>query len=108
MKLIYLASAYSHPDKAVQEARYDKVVEIAARLKKEGHFIYSPIAHCHVMATRHGLPTDWQYWQHYLRVMLPRCDEVWIATEVDGWESSKGVTAEVELAKEFGIPVVYT
>jgi len=53
------------------------------------------------MACKHGLPKDWQYWQDYLKVMLPRCEEVWVVM-IEGWASSVGILAEVQLAKELG------
>jgi hypothetical protein len=109
MKLIYLASPYSGKGEnklAVEQSRFEQICTIAARLMNEGNHIFSPIAHCHPIAVKHDLPTDWAYWQAYLKVMLPRCDEIWIA-KMDGWDVSTGVQAEIKLAEELGKPIKY-
>lgn len=108
-KLIYLASPYT--DKSlgaleVQETRYQEVMRIAAALMNRGDYIYSPIIHCHPMAVKYGLPTDWHYWKNYLHVILPKCDELWVAM-MDGFLQSTGVNAEITLAKKWQIPVKY-
>jgi hypothetical protein len=111
--LIYLATPYSAnknlSDESklnIQEARFQEAMRVAAALMKDGHYIYSPIVHCHQMACRFGLPKDWQYWQHYLKVMLPRCDELWVVV-MAGWQESTGVQAEIVLARELKKPVRY-
>ena len=106
MKLIYLASPYSHSDVEVQRQRFEKIMGITAKLMKEGHYIYSPITATHPMAVAHELPTDWNYWKNYLELVLPKCNELWVA-KMDGWDKSKGVAGEVELAQKCGMPITY-
>ena len=106
MNLIYLASPYSHKDLNVQHQRFEQVMEITAKLMKDGYFIYSPITATHPMAVKHALPTDWNYWKEYLHLMLPACDELWVV-KMDGWDKSLGVAGEIELAKKIGIPIKY-
>jgi hypothetical protein len=110
-KLVYLASPYSSRLEGLgklrqEQERYDEIKGIAARLMKEGHYVFSPIVHCHPMAVKYGLPTDWAYWKGYLHVMLPKCDEVWVAGMV-GYKESTGVNGEIELARKLSIPVWY-
>ena len=102
--LIYLASPYSHPDPAVRVSRFDAVCRAASRLMRDGVHLYSPIVHCHPLAVQGGLPTSWEFWEQYDRKIIAACGEVWVCT-MDGWRESKGVTAEIKIAEELGLPV---
>lgn len=104
--LAYLASPYSHADPEVMEARFDAVCREAARLMFGGAHVYSPIAHTHPIAMRGNLPTDWTYWEGYDHVMISASDELWVLM-LDGWQESKGVTAEIKIAADLGKPVLY-
>ena len=101
--MIYLASPYSHPDAPMREARFRDVCRAAARLMREGHVVFSPIAHGHPIAA-YGLPTDWRFWEPFDREQLERCDELVVLT-LAGWRESKGVQAEIQIARELGKPV---
>lgn len=104
MKLIYLASPYSHPDPKVVEQRYLAAVEKAAELIKAGFMVFSPIAHTHPIAVRHKLPGEFDYWEAYDRRMISHCDLLYILT-IPGWRESRGVQAEIQIARDLGIDV---
>lgn len=104
-KLTYIASPYAHEDKEVMEQRFQAVCEYAARLMREGVMIYCPIAHCHPIA-QYGLPKGWEFWEELDRTYLQFCDKL-VVFMLDGWDVSKGVQAEIQIAKEFNIPVIY-
>lgn len=91
--MIYLASPYSHPDKSVMFQRYQQVCRAAGALMKEGHIIYSPIAHNHSIAEWCDMPTTWDFWETYDTQVLALCQELWIL-QLEGWEQSTGVKAE--------------
>ena len=55
----------------------------------------------------YGLPTDWAFWEQVDREHLARCDEV-LVLMLEGWLLSRGVTAEIEIARELGKPVRYS
>jgi len=103
--MIYLASPYSHPDATVRQERYEAACTATAALLLEGEFVFSPIVHSHPL-TQHGLPSDWQFWERHARWHLERCDEL-VVLQLDGWQDSVGLCAEVELAAELGKPVRY-
>lgn len=105
-QLVYLASPYSHPDPAVVEARFEAVCRAAGRLMADGVLVYSPIAHTHPIAVRSALPTGWTYWERYDRAMIAACDHLTVLM-LDGWDESRGVTAELAIAGELGRPVTY-
>lgn len=104
MNLAYLASPYTHDDPAVMEFRYQCVCDMTARLMRKGWHIYSPIAHCHGPA-QHGLPKDFEYWQHYCKLMLDKCD-IMIVYAINGWAQSRGVREEMRLWADTGKPMI--
>lgn len=97
--LVYLASPYSHHDPAVMELRYLAAVEAVSYLMKKGFVVFSPIVHCHPIAVIHGLPRSWDYWKTYDETFLRKSDILMIY-QYDGWEFSKGIKAEMEIARE--------
>lgn len=106
-ELVYLAAPYSHPDPAVREARFQEINRVAGSLMAAGIFVFSPISHTHPIAEAHALPGSWEFWEAYDRAMLSRCSRV-IVLQLEGWEASVGVAAELALAAEFALPVEFT
>ena len=103
--MIYLASPYSHPYAAVREARYRAACEKAAAMMRDGLRVYSPIVHSHPLAVL-GLPGDWDFWAEHNTAMLERSSSVCVLT-LPGWEESRGIAAEVEIARALHLPVRY-
>ncbi len=103
---IYLAVPYSHPDPSIVEYRFNAVNHFAAKLIEDGHHVISPISMCHPIAVQENLPGDWEYWQNYAEKCLSVCSAVHVLM-LDGWRESKGVTAELEMARELQIPIFY-
>jgi hypothetical protein len=104
--LIYLASPYTDKDPGVRERRFEAVTKAAGILMADGEYVFSPITHGHEIAKRCKLPTDWSYWRGYCVVMISCCSLLCVLC-IDGWKESVGVQAEIEIAKELGIPVRY-
>ncbi len=104
--MIYLATAYSHPDPAVMESRFDTACRVAGKLMADGVVVFSPIAHTHPIAVRCELPRGWDFWIRYDREMLMAADKL-VVVCMDGWRESKGIAGEIEIARELGIPVEY-
>lgn len=101
--MIYFASPYTHESKAVERIRFTVIREVTARACIAGHPVYSPIMHCHEMALAHKMPTDWLFWKKYNTAFVRKADAVWILT-LEGWEQSKGVKYEMDLAHNLFIP----
>ncbi|MCK5015683.1 MAG: DUF1937 family protein [Candidatus Peribacteraceae bacterium] len=95
--MIYLASPYTHEYPKIMQMRYDFVLDITAYLIQKGYVIFSPIVHCHVIALRHGLPKDYEFWKKYNESAISSCYGFAI-TAIDGWEQSKGVRNEYNFA----------
>ena len=71
-----------------------------------GTHVFSPISHTHPIAEAHALPGEWAFWEAYDRAMLSRCSRV-IVLQLEGWEASVGVAAELEIAREMGLKVEF-
>lgn len=100
--MIYLASPYSHPDPLVMRTRFLIAEQVTAQLLASKRFVYSPIVHCHELAQKFTLPTDFQFWKDYNFDFLRRADD-FLILKIDGWETSKGVAAERSLADMLNI-----
>ncbi len=103
--MIYLASPYTHPNPVVREKRFDAACAAAAWLMRAGLSVYAPIAHSHPLV-RYGLPIEWEFWQANDCEHMKRCNELLVLT-LDGWKTSRGVQAEIDLAIEMGLPIRY-
>lgn len=103
MELIYLAAPYSHDDPAVIEERIAAVCRVDSVLMQRGSFTFSPLLK-HFVRPFGNLPGDWDYWQDFCRVTLPKCSQVYVLA-LDGWEQSTGVREELKLAELLKIPV---
>lgn len=106
MKIIYIASPYSHTDVAVRIERYRRAAQYAANLMLQGVQCFSPIAYGHQFNMIYGLPPDFKYWQDFNDRILLACDEV-LVLKLDGYLESRGVQHEIKLADDNGIPVRY-
>lgn len=108
IELIYLAVPYSHTDLSVRIERFEAANAAAAKLIEQGNHVFSPISHTHPieLASKGKLPMGWEYWAAYDERMLSNCDRV-IVLDIEGWTSSKGVQAEIAIARRMGKPVDY-
>lgn len=104
--LWYIASPYSHPDPEIREQRFDAVCRECSLVLQSGIFVYSPIAHTHPIALAGSLPTDWEFWKEFDTKMIEACDMVCVLM-LPGWKASKGVTAEIKIARGLGKQIIY-
>lgn len=103
---VYLASPYAHYDPDVMRARYEAALDAAGILMSQAVPVYSPIVHNHPIAAETDLPRDWGFWSKMNLPILQVCSALYVL-QLDGWEQSIGVTAEIKYAEEIGIPVRY-
>ena len=109
MKLVYLASPYSHKDRKIVNARHAINVVMAGYIMQGGSGeeninVFSPIAHSHFIAESGYLPAEWSFWRDKDLDILSRCDELYVM-KIPGWQDSVGLKAEVLFAFECEIPV---
>jgi len=105
-KLVYLAVPYTHEDPNVRQLRFEMVNKVAGVLINRGEYIYSPISHCHSIALVEDLPKEWEYWELYCRAFMRCCGKMYVLM-IDGWKESIGVQAEIKIANEMGIDIIY-
>jgi hypothetical protein len=102
--LAYIAAPYSHPDPVVVAQRMSAFdFEVAKLLLQSMTFPVSPLLN-HGIIGRHKVPGNWEFWQHYSRRLLARCDEL-IVLMIPGWEESEGVQGEIAFAKSLHMPI---
>ena len=76
----------------------------------DGEFVFSPIAHCKVVADEYGLPHDYEFYKKNDRHFISKSDKVLVLKMVDecgSWEDSEGITDEIQFALDQGIKVGY-
>ena len=99
---IYLAIPYTG-----NENQSFKVANLVAGvLMQQGHIVFSPISHTHPIAIECDLPKGWEYWKAFDESFISFCDEIHII-KLTGYEKSKGVNGEIEIAKRIGKPIKY-
>ena len=104
--LIYLAVPYSHDDPQVRHERFRAANRAAGQLMQQGHKVFSPISHTHPIAIECDLPKGWDYWESFDRAYMNHCYKI-VVLCVEGWENSKGIRAELQIAYELGLEVEY-
>ena len=108
MKLIYLASPYSHSSTTVEKWRYGEITRVAAKLHKTHiHSFILPITQSHELkAWEPKLGGSFAKWRDRDLFFISKSDEVWVVM-MEGWKESVGVTAEIDYAIKKDIPVKY-
>ena len=105
---IYVAAPYTSGDTAREstvDRRYFEVTAMAAHLSKIGHVVFSPITLGHAM-TSVGLKKPHSWWMDWCLTFLHDAAALYVL-EADGWQTSKGVRQEIDVAKVRNIPIVY-
>jgi Domain of unknown function (DUF1937) len=103
--VIYLASPYTQSDAAVRESRFHAACSATASLMRAGLHVYSPIVHSNPLV-HYGRPVAWEFWQEHDCEHLRRSESLVVLT-IDGWNTSRGVRAEIDLAIELDMPIRY-
>lgn len=106
--LTYLASPYSHEDPAVRESRFHAACRKAAELMLAGDVVFAPIAHSHPISEQMpmGKATDHELWMSQDLPILRRCDRL-LVLMLPGWDQSRGVREEMEVARACQITVEF-
>lgn len=105
--MIYLASPYSYKaDAELMHLRYEQALAKTAELTLQGLAVFSPIVSSHQLSLAHEMPTTWDFWSGVDYKFLDASSELYVLM-LDCWDKSAGVTAEIEYAKEIGLPITY-
>lgn len=107
--IVYLASPYTHEERAIKERRFRAATEAAAALIKKGYIVYSPITMTHpidVMLAGEGATLGSNFWVSFDEAFMDACSEIFVL-QIEGWENSDGIRREIEYFKKQGKPVNY-
>ena len=105
-RLSYLAAPYTHKKHYMMVARFLAINRVACEYMRRGEYIFSPISHTHPIAEAGELKRGWDYWHGYDARMISVCDEMIVLT-LDGWKESVGVIAEIKIAEDLKMPILY-
>lgn len=103
--LYYLASPYSHENREVMNERARLATKAAVDLLNKGIYVFAPIPY-NAPWEAYELPFHWDFWAEFDKAFVSRMDAV-VVLQLEGWDKSRGVAAEVEFANENGIPVYH-
>lgn len=99
MNKIYLAIPYSR----YEEKSFQLASEIAAKLIKDGHIVFSPISMSHPIATIGKMEGDWETWKKIDFEFIRWCDEIVVVNfDEEAVKKSIGVQDEIRYGKEIG------
>ena len=105
-EMIYIATPYSHSCPEIRDIRFKQACIIAGQLIQEGHRVFSPIIACHPIARYFDLPYDHVWWQRVDEIFMSMCTVIYVI-KYSGWEDSNGISSEIYLANQLGLPVFY-
>lgn len=103
MTKVYLAIPYT----GMNESSYEQANQFTVDAMEMGYNPFSPITHSHPL-TEFGISQSWDFWEIIDKGWIDVCEEVWVLIPREGMErvhESTGVQAEIEYAKELGLPV---
>jgi hypothetical protein len=103
--IAYLASPYSDSNPEVVAHRMIVFGRVDAELMSRGIHTVSPLLK-HFVLHHCALPNSWAYWQEYSEKLMRLVDQLIVICQ-PGWKESVGTQAEIELALELGIPIIY-
>jgi hypothetical protein len=102
----YLASPYSRYPHGM-EAAFRAACEATAVLMRQGHRVFSPIAHSHPIGVHGLLPlTDHNLWMAADRPFMDSASGC-LVLMLEGWQESIGVKHEIEVFTKAGKPIEY-
>ena len=98
-KKIYLAGPYSHIDPEIMKKRAQYLTMGAGELSHYDYLVYSPITHAVPIADMFPeMPHSFEFWKELdFSMIRDWADEVWVLN-VQGWDTSVGVEAEINFA----------
>ncbi len=96
----YLATPYSRYSKGI-EAAFNDAVSAAATCIKAGVMVFSPIAHSHPIAVAGQIAGHFEQWAALDEAMIAASNGM-IVVEMEGWQESAGIKAEIDLCHKLG------
>lgn len=96
--LFYLASPFTSKDSIEEERRYQQINRVGALLLLKDIFCIMPISSSYALSKSMELPSTFSFWKNIDFKYVEKCDAL-IVADLEGWDRSVGVIAEIEYAK---------
>jgi hypothetical protein len=103
----YIISPYNHPDSRVVAERISLTSKFVAAMIERGFTPVSPSLYGHGLIIEADMVSHWLFWEKFCKSLLEKCNSV-IVLQLEGWDRSIGVKAELEHVAMLGLPVRYT
>jgi hypothetical protein len=101
----YLATPYSrYPYGPV--GAFKDAVSAAATCIKAGVMVFSPIAHSHPIAVTGQIAGHFEQWAALDEAMIAASNGM-IVVEMEGWQESAGIKAEIDLCHKLEKPIYF-
>ena len=100
VKMVYICAPYTHWNPGVVSSRERAATALEYALVGEGVMAHNPIR------TGHNATGTDEHWRRHGMEMLERSDAM-LVLDLDGWEKSEGVQAELSLASAMRMPVMH-
>lgn len=104
--LVYIASPYSNVED--KENLMKTVAYYSGKYMKEhpGEYAITGLVHHYACQEHADLGTDWNFWKNFCVEFLRKFDKL-VVLKIEGWDKSRGVAAEIELASILNIPIEF-
>ncbi len=104
--LILISTPYSHVDPEVKKRRIRETSTACAWFMNNDFMVFSPITYgCAIIENGDiKLPDSNTFWKEYCDTFVAHSKQVFVLN-MEGWDISSGVKAEIEAAKLHSIPV---
>lgn len=107
--MIAITGPYSHKDPAIKEARVKAITSACVKLLLSGKTAITPLSYGLLLiehSNKEGIeiPDTFNYWEKFCLDFIEACDEMYVL-DLEDWDKSTGVGAEIAKAKELNIPV---
>lgn len=104
--MIFISAPYSSLYRATIEKRVEIITFYAGYLLNKGIVSISPILVGEQIMKHFNFPSDFEFWDKVCYQYLERSSSVHVLT-IQGWKGSKGVTGEIEFARQKNIPIEF-
>lgn len=103
--LVFIASPLSCPDAGMKAARVDEAAKFAAWvMAEEGKNVYPAAVTDHHIGRFMEKAKGLEWWTENMETFMAPAESCYVLC-LDGWEVSKGVALEVDVAVKLGKPV---
>jgi len=97
---VFIISPYKDDNFLIETERAVSADLYIGELAHNGVVAYSTISAMHHLLGICDLPEDWSFWKKHCTTMIKSAKEVHVL-QLDGWETSEGVIAELEIARTY-------